>query len=182
MQCIETEIADVKLIVPDVYGDERGYFKETWNAARFAEYGMRATFVQDNQSRSGRGILRGLHYQIRQPQGKLVGILSGEVFDVAVDLRRSSASFGKWVGRRLAAGEHAMLWIPPGFAHGFYVLSETADLAYKCTDFYAPEHERTLVWNDPDLNIDWPLIDGADPLVSAKDARGALFRNAEYFS
>jgi dTDP-4-dehydrorhamnose 3,5-epimerase len=181
MRCTATELPDVKLIVPDVHGDARGFFKETWNARRFAEAGIHAEFVQDNHSRSGRGTLRGLHYQVRQPQGKLVWVLSGAVFDVAVDLRRSSPTFGRWVGMRLDAEGHAMLWIPPGFAHGFYVLSETADFAYKCTDFYAPEHERAIVWNDPDLAIDWPLAEGGAPVLSAKDRGGGVWKEAEYY-
>lgn len=181
MKCLNTEIPDVKMIIPDVHGDERGYFKEVWNARQFAEHGLHLNFVQDNQSRSSRGILRGLHYQIRQPQGKLVGILKGAVFDVVVDLRRSSSTFGRWIGKTLLAEEHTLLWVPPGFAHGFYVISETAELAYKCTDFYAPEHERTLLWDDPDLNIDWPLEKGTTPRLSAKDARGARFHEVEYF-
>jgi len=181
MQCVETEIAGVKLITPDVYADERGFFKETWNLRSFRNLGIDSQFVQDNQSRSRRGILRGLHYQVGKPQGKLVWVVSGEVFDVAVDLRRSAPTFGRWVGERLSAAGHTMLWIPPGFAHGFYVLSEVADLAYKCTELYAPELDRTIAWNDPDIGIHWPLAAGTLPVVSAKDAAGSSFRNAECF-
>jgi dTDP-4-dehydrorhamnose 3,5-epimerase len=181
MQCVATEIEEVKLITPDVYADERGFFKETWNAGRFQKLGIDHAFLQDNQSRSTRGVLRGLHYQVGKPQGKLVSVVTGEVFDVAVDLRRSAPTFGKWVGRRLSAEAHTMLWVPPGFAHGFYVLSEQADVTYKCTELYAPEMERTIAWNDRDIGIRWPLAGGAAPLVSAKDARGVAFKDAEYF-
>jgi len=181
MQCIETEIAEVKLITADVYADERGFFKETWNAAHFQKLGIHHQFQQDNQSHSKRGVLRGLHYQVGKPQGKLVWVVSGEVFDVAVDLRRSARTFGKWVGRRLSADAHTMLWVPPGFAHGFYVLSEQADVAYKCTELYAPDMDRTMVWNDRDIGIRWPLAGGAAPLVSAKDAGGVAFKDAECF-
>ncbi|MBI2994449.1 MAG: dTDP-4-dehydrorhamnose 3,5-epimerase [Gammaproteobacteria bacterium] len=182
MQCVDTEIPDVKVIVPAVHGDARGFFKETWNALRFGECGLPQQFVQDNQSRSVGGTLRGLHYQVRQPQGKLVWVLAGEVYDVALDLRRSSPTFGRWVGRRLSAAGHAMLWIPAGFAHGFYALGESVELAYKCTDFYAPEHERTVLWNDPDLAIEWPLTEGRPPLLSARDAAGVRFRDAEAYA
>lgn len=181
MRRIETEIPEIKLLVPEVYADGRGFFKETWNIRRFGETGITDTFVQDNQSRSVKGVLRGLHYQVDRPQGKLVWVLSGEVYDVAVDLRCSAASFGKWVGMRLRAEDHAMLWIPPGFAHGFYVLSEIADLAYKCTELYAPALERTILWNDPTLGIAWPLADGAAPILSGKDARGGAFLEANYY-
>ncbi len=181
MQCVDTDIAAVKLITPDVYEDERGYFKETWNAGRFQKLGIDHPFLQDNQSHSRRGVLRGLHYQVGKPQGKLVWVVAGEVFDVAVDLRRSSPTFGKWVGELLRAADHTMLWIPPGFAHGFYVVSERADVAYKCTELYAPAMDRTIVWNDRDIGIHWPLAGGAAPLLSAKDAQGAAFRNAECF-
>src|SRR5699024_9770081 len=140
-------------------GDQRGYFMEVWQSHRFAQAGLDLNFVQDNRSRSVRGILRGLHYQIRQPQGKLVSVARGQVYDVAVDMRRNSPSFGCWVGVSLSDSNNFMLWVPPGFAHGFYVISEVADFEYKCTDFYAPEHERTVLWNDLDLDIDWPLVD-----------------------
>lgn len=179
MHFIKTEIPDVVIIEPRVFGDERGFFMETWQRKTFAENGIDFDFVQDNHSLSGKGILRGLHYQIRQPQGKLVRVAEGEVFDVAVDIRSGSKWFGKWVGVRLSAGNKRMLWVPPGFAHGFCVLSERAAFMYKCTDFYAPEHERSIVWNDPDLNIAWPL-DG-EPVLSGKDLQGARLAEAEVF-
>ncbi len=174
-------IPDLIRIVPDVYSDERGYFKEIWNAKRFAEAGLELEFKQDNLSRSRQGTVRGLHYQIRQPQGKLVWVFAGEVVDVAVDLRRSSPTFGKWVSVRLSAESHEMLWVPPGFAHGFTVLSPVADLNYKCTELYAPEHERTILWNDPELAIDWQLPAGTQPLISPKDERGVPLRDAELY-
>jgi dTDP-4-dehydrorhamnose 3,5-epimerase len=174
-----TAIADVLLIEPKVFGDPRGFFLESWNAKSFAEAGIAATFVQDNHSRSPRGVLRGLHYQIRQPQGKLVRVVAGEVFDVAVDLRRASPTFARWVGERLSADNKRMLWIPPGFAHGFLVLSESADFLYKTTDYYAPEHERVLAWNDPELGIKWPLA--GTPTLSGRDAVGTRLRDAEVF-
>lgn len=154
---------------------------ETWRAERFEEAGIDAEFVQDNHSRSTRGTLRGLHYQIKQPQGKLVRVISGEVFDVAVDLRKSSPTFGRWVGERLSSDNKKMFWVPPGFAHGFYVISETADFVYKCADYYSPEYERSLRWNDPELAIDWPLVDGATPILSDKDAKAAEFGRSEYY-
>ncbi|PWG61462.1 dTDP-4-dehydrorhamnose 3,5-epimerase [Sediminicurvatus halobius] len=176
-----THIPDVLLLTPKVHGDHRGFFMETWNARVFAELGLDLVFVQDNHSRSQQGTLRGLHYQIRQPQGKLVRVTVGEVFDVAVDMRRSSATFGQWVGERLSAENKRMLWVPPGFAHGFLVLSDAAEFQYKCTDYYAPEHERTLRWDDPDLGIEWPLTAGNRPLLSEKDASGAAFAEAEAY-
>jgi dTDP-4-dehydrorhamnose 3,5-epimerase len=179
MKITTTRLPEVLLIAPKVFGDDRGFFFESWNEKAFRSLGITAAFVQDNHSRSARNVVRGLHYQIRQPQGKLVRVVSGEVFDVAVDVRRSSPNFGKWAGTRLSAANRSMLWIPPGFAHGFVVLSEQADFLYKTTDYYAPEHERTIVWNDPDIGVDWPL-DG-DPIVSAKDASGARLRSAEVF-
>ncbi len=175
-----TAIADVLLVEPKVFGDARGFFLESWNAKVFAEAGIPAAFVQDNHSRSPRGVLRGLHYQIRQPQGKLVRVVAGEVFDVAVDLRRASPTFGRWTGERLSADNKRMLWIPPGFAHGFLVLSESADFLYKTTDYYAPEHERVLAWNDPALGIRWPLA--GTPTLSARDAAGTRLRDAEVFA
>ncbi len=181
MRFTPTEIPDVVLVEPVVHGDARGFFMETWHAARFAAAGIDARFVQDNHSRSVQGTLRGLHYQLCHPQGKLVRVVQGEVFDVAVDLRRGSPTFARWVGLRLSARNKRMLWIPAGFAHGFYVLSEEAEFVYKCTDYYAPECERCLRWDDPDLAIDWPLIEGAAPLVSAKDAAGAWLGEAEVF-
>jgi dTDP-4-dehydrorhamnose 3,5-epimerase len=175
-----TAITDVLLIEPKVFGDARGFFLESWNAKVFAEAGIPASFVQDNHSRSPRGVLRGLHYQIRQPQGKLVRVVAGEVFDVAVDLRRASSTFGRWVGERLSADNKRMLWIPPGLAHGFLVLSESADFLYKTTDYYAPEHERVLAWNDPELGIKWPLA--GTPTLSARDAAGTRLNDAELFA
>lgn len=181
MQVIATKLPDVKVIRPEVFGDARGFFLETWNRRAFAAAGIDAEFVQDNQSRSARGTLRGLHYQIRQPQGKLVRVGRGAVFDVTVDLRRSSPSFGQWVGVTLSDENHDMLWVPPGFAHGFVVLSETADCFYKCTDYYAPEHERSILWNDPMLAIDWPLPADIEPLLSDKDRAAVPFDRAETF-
>jgi dTDP-4-dehydrorhamnose 3,5-epimerase len=169
------------VIEPDVFGDSRGFFMETWHAEKFAAGGIAANFVQDNHSRSAQGILRGLHYQIKKPQGKLVRVLSGTVFDVAVDLRKNSAFFGRWVGMILSEENKKMLWIPPGFAHGFYVISQQADFFYKCTDFYAPEYERAIRWDDSDLGIDWPLVDGKSPVLAQKDASAALFKDAEYY-
>lgn len=181
MKLVQTDIPDVLIIEPQVFGDERGFFIETWNAKRFADAGLGFDFVQDNHSRSSQGILRGLHYQIKHPQGKLVRVTSGEVFDVAVDLRKHSTTFGQWAGVMLSAENKRMLWIPPGFAHGFYVLSDSADFLYKCTDIYAPESERTIRWDDSELAIDWPLVDGKPPLVSSKDAKGVSFAEAEVF-
>ncbi len=179
MKVIPTRLAEVLLIEPRVFGDERGFFFESWNEREFERAGIHARFVQDNHSRSVRGVLRGLHYQLRQPQGKLVRVISGEIFDVAVDIRRSSPAFGKWEGFRLVAESHRMLWIPVGFAHGFSVLSDFAEVLYKTTDFYAPEHERCLLWNDPEIGIAWPL-QGA-PVLSAKDAAGVRLRDAQVF-
>jgi dTDP-4-dehydrorhamnose 3,5-epimerase len=181
MKVTRTEIPDVCLIEPRVFGDARGFFYESFNARAFSEAtGVQTEFVQDNHSRSARGVLRGLHYQIRQPQGKLVRVVSGEVFDVAVDIRRSSPTFGKWVGAHLSADNKAQFWVPPGFAHGFVVLSETAEFLYKTTDYYAPEHEQCIAWNDPFLNIQWPDM-GEAPKLSAKDAAGNLWANAQFF-
>ena len=181
MQTIATPLDGVLIVEPRVFGDNRGFFFESFNARQFEELtGGRTGFVQDNHSRSAKGVLRGLHYQIRQPQGKLVRVVAGEVFDVAVDLRRSSPTFGKWYGHVLSAENKLQLWIPAGFAHGFVVLSDSADFLYKTTDYWAPEHERCIAWNDPDLGIDWPLA-GTVPQVSAKDARGVPFANAEVF-
>ena len=180
MKFTPTRIPDVILVEPDVFGDDRGFFMETWHAGKFTAGGITAEFVQDNHSRSGQGILRGLHYQIKKPQGKLVRVLSGEVFDVAVDLRKNSATLGHWVGMYLSGVNKKMLWVPPGFAHGFYVISPQADFFYKCTDFYAPELERAIRWDDPDLAIDWPLIDGKIPFLAPKDAAASSFQDAEY--
>ncbi len=183
MKFITTEIPDVIIVEPDVFGDHRGFFMESWHEEKFAAGGIDAHFVQDNHSRSSQGILRGLHYQIPpQPQGKLVRVLSGEVFDVAVDLRRSSLTYGKWFGMYLNDADKKMLWVPPGFAHGFYVVSEQADFFYKCTDFYAPEFERSIRWDDPDLAIEWPLADGEKPILAAKDAAAKSFKVAEVFA
>ena len=181
MKFTPTEIPDVILIEPDVFGDNRGFFMETWHAEKFAAGGIAADFVQDNHSRSSHGILRGLHYQVTKPQGKLVRVLGGEVFDVAVDLRKNSATFGQWVGMHLSEDNKKMLWVPPGFAHGFYVISEQADFFYKCTDFYVPEYERAIRWDDPDFGIDWPLVDGNPPVLALKDAAAAAFKDAEYY-
>jgi len=176
-----TKIPDVILVEPEVFGDNRGFFMETWHAGKFAAGGIAVNFVQDNHSRSGQGILRGLHFQAPKPQGKLVRVLSGEVFDVAVDLRKNSATFGQWIGLHLSAENKQMLWIPPGFAHGFYVMSHQADFFYKCTDFYDPQYERSIRWDDPDLAIDWPLIDGKAPVLAPKDKAATAFRDAEYY-
>lgn len=180
MQVIATAIPDVKIVEPKVFGDARGFFMETWNARSLREAGIDAQFVQDNHSRSRRGVLRGLHYQLAHAQGKLVRVVSGAVFDVAVDLRRSSPTFGRWVGVTLSEDDKRMLWMPPGFAHGFLVLSPSADFLYKTTDYYHPEHERTLLWNDADVAVDWPL-DG-DPVLAAKDAAGTPLRDAEVYA
>ena len=181
MEFMPARIPDVVVIKPEVFGDDRGFFMETWEARRFAKAGIDVEFVQDNHSKSSQGVLRGLHYQIRRPQGKLVRVVAGEVFDVAVDLRRSSATFGMWVGSFLSADNRRMLWIPPGFAHGFYVTSRSSEFVYKCSAFYAPEDERSIVWNDPDLAIDWPLINGKPPTVSQKDSQGISLKDAETY-
>jgi dTDP-4-dehydrorhamnose 3,5-epimerase len=180
MKAVPTSIPDVLIFEPRVFGDERGFLLVSWNARNFCDaVGGDVTFVQDNHSRSRRGVLRGLHYQIRQPQGKLVRVASGRVFDVAVDVRKSSSTFGRWVGVELSADNHRMLWIPPGFAHGFLVLSDSADFLYKTTDHYAPEHERTVAWNDPAIGIDWPVE--MEPVVSEKDKFGVALDEAEVF-
>jgi dTDP-4-dehydrorhamnose 3,5-epimerase len=181
MQFERTAIPDVVLVRPRVFGDARGFFFESWEERKFAAAGYDAKFVQDNHSRSTRHTLRGLHYQIQHAQGKLVRVVAGTVFDVAVDIRRSSATFGRWVSVTLSDENHHMVWIPAGFAHGFLVLSDFADLVYRCTDFYSPAHERAILWNDPDLNIEWPLASGEAPVLSAKDAVAHRFRDAEYF-
>ena len=182
MKFIPSHIPDVVTIEPDIFGDQRGFFMETWQARKFEEAGIDEMFVQDNHSKSAQGVLRGLHYQIKHPQGKLVRVVAGTVFDVAVDLRKSSPTFGKWVGEILSAENKKMLWIPGGFAHGFYVMSESAEFLYKCTEYYEPEHERCVQWDDPDLAIDWPLIGGKPPLLSEKDGSGAALKNAELFA
>ncbi|MGO9329841.1 MAG: dTDP-4-dehydrorhamnose 3,5-epimerase [Steroidobacteraceae bacterium] len=180
MKVTPTAIPDVVMFEPDVFGDERGLFLESWNERKFREAaGVDVRFVQDNHSRSGRSVLRGLHYQIKQPQGKLVRVVRGHVFDVAVDLRKSSPTFGWWVGTDLAEDNYRQLWIPSGFAHGFLVLSQSADFLYKSTDYYAPEHERCILWNDPAIGIEWPT--DREPTLSAKDRAGQLLREAEVF-
>jgi len=181
MKTTACSVPDVLLIEPRVFGDDRGYFYESFNQRAFnGATGLSLTFVQDNHSKSARNVLRGLHYQIQQPQGKLVRVVAGEVFDVAVDFRRSSPTFGKWVGEILSEKNKRQLWVPPGFGHGFVVLSETAEFLYKTTDYYAPEHERCVVWNDPTLAIEWPL-GGAVPLLSGKDSAGLAFLQADMF-
>ena len=180
MRVVATANPDVLIIEPTVFGDERGFSFESYNARKFTELtGIKAEFVQDNHSRSGKNVLRGLHYQIRQPQGKLVRVVAGAVCDVTVDLRKNSPSFGKWAGVELSADNKRMLWIPPGFAHGFLVLSDYAEFLYKTTDYWAPEHERCIAWNDPDLNIAWPIQE--EPQLSAKDRHGEAFSCAEVF-
>ena len=188
MKYTQLNIPDIILIEPQVFGDHRGFFMETFREDEFnlkvtrKKNASHATFVQDNHSKSSQGILRGLHYQIKQPQGKLVRVISGEVFDVAVDIRKSSPFFGKWAGATLSAENKKMLWVPPGFAHGFYVLSNEAEFTYKCTDYYAPEHERSILWNDPSIAIDWPIIPGSSPILSQKDENGSTLKKAEVFA
>lgn len=180
MKTTATEIPDVLLIEPKVFGDSRGFFFESFNQQAFSEKtGVEVNFVQDNHSRSSKNVLRGLHYQIEQAQGKLVRVVSGEIFDVAVDVRKSSPTFGQWVGYLLSAENKQQLWIPAGFAHGFLVVSETAEVLYKATDYYAPQHERSILWNDPDLAIAWPL--DSEPILSAKDIAGKPFKDAEVY-
>lgn len=184
MKATKTALPDVLLLEPKIFGDARGFFLESYNRKVFAEAaGTNPDFVQDNHSRSGRGVLRGLHYQVRHAQGKLVRVVRGSVFDVAVDLRRSSPTFGKWAGVELSEDNQHQLWIPPGFAHGFLVLSETADFLYKTTDYYAGQHERCVAWNDPAIGIEWPLaqLGGMDPLLSAKDNQASSLAEAEVF-
>jgi len=181
MNFVETPLQDVYVLEPKVFGDERGFFQETWNEQVFRDAGFDLKFVQDNHSRSSQGILRGMHYQMEQTQGKLVRVTSGEVFDVAVDMRRSSPSFGQWFGIVLSAANHKMLWVPPGFAHGFYVMSDHADFLYKCTDFYHPASEQSLAWDDATVGIEWPLEAGGEPSLSAKDAEGYNWENAPKF-
>lgn len=180
MNIVPTDIPDVLIIEPRVFEDDRGFFFESYNEKAFIEKtGVATHFVQDNHSRSASNVLRGLHYQIQQPQGKLVRVIAGAVFDVAVDLRKSSPTFGQWVGSLLSAENKRQLWLPAGFAHGFCVVSEVAEVLYKATDYYAPQHERCVIWNDPDLAIAWPLT--VDPVVSAKDKAGQPFKTAEVF-
>ena len=179
MQVIRTAIPDVLVVEPKVFGDERGYFYESYNERALEKLGLHARFVQDNHSRSAKNVLRGLHYQIRQPQGKLVRVTAGEIYDVAVDIRRNSPTFGTWAGVELSAQNHRMGWVPPGFAHGFLVTSDYAEVQYKATDYYAPEHERCIAWNDRDLGISWPLK--GDPVLSPKDRAGLPLKGAEVF-
>jgi dTDP-4-dehydrorhamnose 3,5-epimerase len=180
MNIIHTALPGCFVIEPQIFPDERGFFFESYNEKKMAGVGIEYKFVQDNHSYSRKNVLRGLHYQITQPQGKLIRVVVGEVFDVAVDLRRRSSSFGQWVGVRLSSGNKSMLWVPPGFAHGFVVLSEEAALLYKTTDFYAAKHERTILWNDPELKIDWPVA--VPPIISDKDRAGLCFHEAEKFA
>lgn len=179
MNIINTEIPDVLIIEPKVFGDNRGFFYESYNKKSLVPAGVAGEFVQDNHSRSSKGVLRGLHYQIKQPQGKLARVIVGKVFDVAVDIRKGSPTFGKSVGMMLTAENKCLAWIPPGFAHGFLVMSETAEFIYKVTDYWVPEHERSIMWNDPDLAIDWPLE--TEPQLSKKDMEGIAFKDAEVF-
>jgi dTDP-4-dehydrorhamnose 3,5-epimerase len=181
MEFVRTHIPDVILVKPRVFGDERGFFLESWHEAKFAAGGIDARFVQDNHSRSTRNTVRGLHYQIRQPQAKLVRVTRGSVFDVVVDLRRSSPTFGRWIGVELSAATHEMLFVPAGFAHGFLALEEGTEFQYKCTDYYAPEYERVIAWNDPDLAIQWSLPAGESATLSSRDAAAGSFRAAELF-
>ena len=179
MNIIETSIPDLKIFEPKVFGDERGFFIETFRQSQFEDLGLNMQFVPDNHSASSKGVLRGLHYQIKKPQGKLVRVISGEVYDVAVDLRKSSSTFGEHVGVHLSAHNKRIFWVPPGFAHGFVVLSDKAEFVYKCTEYYAPEHDRSLLWNDPALNIDWHI--DIEPELSEKDKEGKLLKDAEVF-
>jgi dTDP-4-dehydrorhamnose 3,5-epimerase len=182
MEFTATQIPDVIVIDPVVYEDARGFFMETWQEQKFRDAGIEAKFVQDSHSRSSIGTIRGLHYQVSQAQGKLIRVLHGEAFDVAVDIRKSSPTYGQWVGEVLSAGNRKLIWIPPGFAHGFLVLSDYADFEYHVTDFYAPEHERTIRWDDPELAIAWPLADGMEPLLSEKDRAGKFLKDAEVYA
>ena len=182
MKFTDTPLQDVKLIEPRVFGDARGFFLETWQVEKFAAAGINATFVQDNHSHSAQWTLRGLHFQVQHTQGKLVRVTQGAVYDVVVDLRQSSPSFGRWWGVALSAENHRMLWVPPGLAHGMLVTSPTADFLYKCTDLYSPSHERTLMWNDARLGVQWPLPPGVSPKLSAKDEKGASLAEVEKFA
>jgi len=179
MKVVPSALPDVLIVEPRVFGDERGFFFESYNRRALADAGLDAEFVQDNHSRSLRGVLRGLHYQVERAQGKLVRVVEGEVFDVAVDIRRSSSTFGRWMGIALSAQNKRMLWIPPGFAHGFLVLSDSADFLYKTTDYWYPEHERSLLWNDPAIGIEWPLDD--PPMLAAKDIAGRPLASADVY-
>jgi len=181
MEIIDTSIPDVKILEPRVFGDERGFFLETFRDDWFKENVANVTFVQDNHSKSSHGILRGMHYQLKQAQGKLVRVISGEVYDVAIDMRESSPSFGQSFGTILSSKNKRMMWVPAGFAHGFYVTSESAEFIYKCTDYYAPEFEQSVLWNDPALKINWPIESNEQPLLSEKDKAGKLFKDAQYY-
>jgi len=181
MKIINTKISDVKIIEPKIFADDRGFFMETFKDDWFKKNISSINFVQENHSKSMKGILRGLHYQVKNAQGKLVRVIAGEVYDVAVDMRKSSLTFGKSVGVRISSKNHLQLWVPPGFAHGFYVISEYAEFVYKCTDYYAPEYERSLLWNDKDLKIKWPLQNGTTPLLSDKDKNGNNFKDADFY-
>ena len=181
MRIYSTAIPDVLILEPRVFGDARGYFYEVYQAQRYANIGIDTLFVQDNHSGSCRGTLRGLHYQIRQAQAKLVRVVAGEIFDVAVDLRKNSPTFGRWTGAYLTAENRRQIWVPAGFAHGFYVVSEWAELVYKTSDFYAPEWERSVLWNDREIGVEWPLLPGEQPLLSGNDRSGVVFRQAEVF-
>ena len=180
MNVIQTALPGVVILEPKVFGDARGFFYESFNKKTLAPAGITAEFVQDNHSRSSQGVLRGLHYQIKQPQGKLVRVVAGDVFDVVVDIRKKSPTFGKWLGEHLSAENKRMLWVPPGFAHGFLVLSDYAEFLYKTTDYWAPEFERTIMWNDPNLGVAWPLQ--GEPQLSVKDKQGKPFKEAEVFA
>ena len=182
MKIIQTSIPDVFIIEPKVFGDERGFFLETYQEETFSDIGVDCNFVQDNHSGSKKGVLRGLHYQLKQSQGKLVRVVFGEIFDVAVDIRRNSPTFGQWVGAVLSTENRHQLWIPEGFAHGFYVLSDWAEIIYKATDYYAPQWERSILWNDPDLGIEWPFDKQNQPIVSSKDAIGNTLKNSEVYA
>ncbi|MBE5252425.1 dTDP-4-dehydrorhamnose 3,5-epimerase [Mixta mediterraneensis] len=182
MKVIDTKIADVKIIEPSVFGDERGFFMETWQQKKFEEMVCPRQFVQDNHSKSSKGILRGLHYQTENTQGKLVRVISGEVFDVAVDMRKSSPTFGQWVGEFLSAENKRQLWVPEGFAHGFLVTSDSAEFVYKCTDYYNPQAEHSLLWNDETIGIEWPIAKEKQPSLSNKDMNGVSFEKAIYFN
>ncbi len=181
MEFKKGKIEGVYIIKPKVFGDERGFFMETWREILFKEQGIDASFVQDNHSCSKQGTLRGLHYQQPNPQGKLVRVISGEVFDVAVDLRKRSATYGQWIGEHLSSDNKRMLWVPAGFAHGFYVTSELAELVYKCTDYYVPQHEKSIAWDDPDIGIEWPITPGERPILSEKDQKGMSLSEVEGF-
>jgi dTDP-4-dehydrorhamnose 3,5-epimerase len=181
MEVVETALAGVRLLGPRVFRDDRGFFLESWNARTFAALGLALDFVQDNHSRSARGTLRGIHYQVERPQGKLVRVVRGRVYDVAVDLRRSSPTFGQWFGTELSEDNHHQLWVPPGFGHAFYVMSDTADFLYKCTEFYEPGLDRALRWDDPTLAIDWPIPAGETPVLSGKDLAAPLLADAELY-